>query len=143
MFTLPALRNLVGWTVGAGMITATMLRTAPATAVNTPPPTIIMTRTPEVTSTTAGTFEPPVASAAAPSVPREDATWTARPGDSFWSIAQEVVALQGGREPADREIVAYWRVLIDANRSLLADAENADLIFAGQIFRLPPMPQAG
>jgi hypothetical protein len=51
------------------------------------------------------------------------------PGDSFWSIA---VA-----EVGDRDVVPYWRALIEANRLRLVDPSNPDLLYPGQVLRLP------
>jgi hypothetical protein len=138
--TIPAVRTLVRWTMGVGMLTTAMVRTEPAGAVNAPPPTLIMTRLPDGTRATTTAAEPLPAVPRAP-VPRA-ATWTVRPGDSFWSIARDCTALASGREPDEPEIVAYWQKLIDANRSALADPANVDLIFAGQVFRLPPFAQS-
>jgi hypothetical protein len=63
-----------------------------------------------------------------------------RSGESFWSIASD--ALQGawGRRPADPEVMAYWREIIERNRHGLADPGNPDLIFPGQELRLPDVP---
>jgi hypothetical protein len=63
--------------------------------------------------------------------------WTVRPGDSFWSIAEEVLseALEGPATEA--QIATYWRTLIDANRDRLVSS-SPDLIRPGQVFVLPP-----
>jgi nucleoid-associated protein YgaU len=50
-------------------------------------------------------------------------------GDSFWSIAVE--------EAGERELVRYWRALIEANRDRLVDPSNPDLLHPGQVLRLP------
>jgi hypothetical protein len=39
-------------------------------------------------------------------------------------------------------VVGYWHALVDANRTRLADPDNADLIFVGQSFSVPPPPAA-
>ncbi|MGH9138725.1 MAG: LysM peptidoglycan-binding domain-containing protein [Acidimicrobiales bacterium] len=67
--------------------------------------------------------------------------WTVEPGDSFWSIAESVLADAWGRAPTDAEIVPYWLELIDANRANLVSA-NPDLILPGQVFTVPPPPAA-
>jgi nucleoid-associated protein YgaU len=54
------------------------------------------------------------------------------PGDSFWSIAEDVVG--GERE---REVGRYWRTLVEANRSRLVDPANPDLLVPGQELTLP------
>ncbi|MFL6204709.1 MAG: LysM peptidoglycan-binding domain-containing protein [Acidimicrobiales bacterium] len=51
------------------------------------------------------------------------------PGDSFWSIAVD--------EAGERDLVAYWRALIEANRSRLVDPSNPDLLYPDQVLRLP------
>jgi nucleoid-associated protein YgaU len=33
--------------------------------------------------------------------------------------------------------VPYWQSLVDANRATLADPENPDLLFSGQVLTLP------
>jgi nucleoid-associated protein YgaU len=76
------------------------------------------------------------ASPAPPAWPAAPATWTVAPGDSFWSIAEEVLADAWGRPPTDAEIDPYWRVLIAANRDRITSG-NPDLIFPGQVFVLP------
>jgi hypothetical protein len=58
-------------------------------------------------------------------------------GDSLWSIAVDRLAEGRGVPPSDREVVAYWRRLIDQNRSRLVDPDNPDLIYPGQTLTLP------
>ncbi|MEN3314205.1 MAG: resuscitation-promoting factor RpfA [Acidimicrobiaceae bacterium] len=94
---------------------------------------------PDQPSTTA-----PVAGAPSPVPPtsgapqdRGSATWTVRPGQCFWSIAEAELARARGRRPTAAEIVPYWHRLIEANRASLADPANADLVFPGQVFSLP------
>lgn len=69
-------------------------------------------------------------------------TWTVTPGDSFWSIAEETLAeraaAQGNQPPDDAAISKYWFELITANRDLLAQDDDPDLLFSGQALRLPP-----
>jgi nucleoid-associated protein YgaU len=78
--------------------------------------------------------EPPPPTNARPAV---DETWTVEPGDSFWSIAQEVLIDNGLAHPDDEEIADYWRRLVVANRDRLASPAHPDLLFPGQIMRLP------
>ena len=59
-------------------------------------------------------------------------------GDSFWSIAVDTLTERLGVEPSDRQVVRHWRDLIELNRARLVDPANADLIFPGQVFQLPP-----
>jgi nucleoid-associated protein YgaU len=58
-------------------------------------------------------------------------------GDHLWAIARDTLEDALGRAPNDAEISAYWRRLIDQNRSRLVDPDNPDLIFAGQELILP------
>lgn len=86
----------------------------------------------------------PVASTArpqaseAPVVPQSaaDDTWIVMPGDSFWSIAEEVLS-ETGEQPSEHAVAAYWQRLIAANRDRLAQPGNPDLLFAGQELTLP------
>ena len=68
----------------------------------------------------------------------EVATWTVRPGDSLWSIAQARVATSGATGADEVEVATYWVRLIAANRDRLVQPSNPDLIFAGQVLVLPP-----
>lgn len=63
--------------------------------------------------------------------------WTVEPGESFWSIAEDVLTERLGRPPTDREIVPYWRRLVEANRDRLRTGDP-DLVFPGQTFVIPP-----
>ena len=73
-------------------------------------------------------------------LPDAATTWTAAPGDHLWSIAEETLTQAWGRPPTDKEVVPYWQALVDLNRSKLAQPNNPDLIFPGQVFDLPPPP---
>ncbi len=58
-------------------------------------------------------------------------------GDSFWSIAEHQVASARGRASGTTDVASYWAELVAANQGRLADAGNADMIYAGQTFALP------
>jgi hypothetical protein len=95
-----------------------------------------------VTPDTPAGIQPPPAAAPTPAesaAPTTGERWTVRRGDCFWTIAEAVLAKASGRPPSDGEIVPYWHKLIDANRSALVVPGNADLIFPGQVFALPPL----
>ncbi len=47
-----------------------------------------------------------------------------------------------GRGPTDDEITPYWTDVVELNRPLLPNRDNPDLIFSGQVFRLPDPPPA-
>lgn len=64
-------------------------------------------------------------------------THTVEVGDSFWSIAEDQVAIRLGRTPTDTEVVEPWLALIAANRDRLLDPGDPDLLHPGQVLRLP------
>lgn len=138
--------------------TAVMVKLEPLTSDETSTSTTSTTSLPSTTSTTPSAAPtssttaslPPTTSttpSAAPEPPSTDAadrhsqTWTVQAGDSFWSIAEEVVAEQLGSQspssPTDADIAHYWQALIAANRDRLSDRANPDLLFPGQELSLP------
>jgi nucleoid-associated protein YgaU len=73
-----------------------------------------------------------------PAPPTADATtWVVEPGDSFWSIAEDVVTPPGQPAPPERDVSRYWRRLVDANRDRLVDPGNPDVLLPGQTLTLP------
>lgn len=68
--------------------------------------------------------------------------WQVQAGEHFWSIAEQVVGESLGREPSEDEVESYWLALIRENRAGLADPENPDLIYPGQVFTLPAASSA-
>lgn len=71
-------------------------------------------------------------------------TWTVAPGEHLWSIAETVLARAWARPAADDEVAPYWEALVEANRAVLADPANADLIYPAQVLTVPsPPPPAG
>ncbi len=130
---------------------ATMTRAGPAgpspspapgratmTRVDAPPPAATMTRVDPASGPPASGPAPPATPARwspspgpAPPV-GEPTSWVVEPGDSFWSIAEDVVGGERGRA-VDR----YWRALVEANRSRLVDPANPDLLVPGQELTLP------
>jgi nucleoid-associated protein YgaU len=137
-------------TVGLSLSAALVLPMLPAGAEEDPPGTAVMvpldvpavppstTTTSSTTTTTTAAPSPTTAPPPVPhavSTPRVAATTSpaaevvvAR-GDSFWSIAVE--------EAGERDLVGYWRALIDANRDRLVDPSNPDLLYPAQVLRLP------
>lgn len=118
----------------------------PTTTTIAPLPTTTTTSTSASTSTPT-TTAPARAPAAArvstpppPSVP-PGGEWTVAVGDHFWSIAERVLTAAWQRAPSDVETDPYWRLLVEANRDRLADRDNPDLLFAGQVLVVPtPAP---
>jgi hypothetical protein len=123
MTVTAAAASPVGPMQSPGPATATMTRSAPEAT------TAAMIRLP------AG-GEPP-AQPARPAVAAPSTWWTVEAGDSFWSIAAEIVSPPLDGEPSDRRVLGYWRRLVDANRTRLLDPDNPDLLRPGQELVLP------
>ena len=66
-----------------------------------------------------------------------DLSVTVRPGDSFWTIAEDLVSLRLQRAPTDPEVIGPWRDLIAANRDALPDPADPDVLLPGTVLRLP------
>lgn len=58
-------------------------------------------------------------------------------GDSLWSIAENALIDAGDASPTDAAVTSYWRRLIEANRGVLVEPTNPDLIYPGQVITLP------
>ena len=144
--TLPPLRRVLVATMTVGIGTASV---GPVAAGAAPPPAAVVsaqgwtttTTAPPADSLTMRELPPDEALPPAPEPPPER-TWTVRPGECFWSIAEDVLAASLGRRPSLAEVVPYWRRLVDTNRTALADRDNADLVFPGQTFSVPDPRQA-
>jgi hypothetical protein len=143
--TVPFVRRIVRAGVGAGLVGATV---AAAGGVALAGPVRA-----EVT-VTVDTDPRPVAGASddvAPVMQRLDdapppeaaRTWTVAPGDHLWSISERVLAAAWGRAPAEGELVPFWQRVVAGNRDRLADPDNADLIYPGQVLALPDLPHPG
>lgn len=123
----PAAASVVGAMQDPSTPTATMRR-GPRDIL-----TAVMTRLP--------TEHTPRASRSPPAPATRDRTaappsWTVASGDSFWSIAAETLA-QAGEAPTDRQVIGYWRRVVEANRGRLLDPGNPDLLVPGQELVLP------
>lgn len=138
--TIGPVRRMLAGSVSLGLaasglvaVAAPTMRTAVAAAAQEvapprtsgPPATVTMHRL--------SPSGPSIAAPAAPSTER----WTVKPGDCFWSIADDVLTARWGRSPTDAEIVPFWRRLVDANRHQLAHGGHPDLVFPGQVFEVP------
>jgi hypothetical protein len=136
--TVPPLRRLLAATVSVGL-GAGVASPALAAPDRHPPPVVADTPAPGTTAPTITMRRLPTATETSPPpAPATGGTWTVQPGQCFWSIAEAVLAERLGRPPTAQEVVPYWQRLIDANRTALADRENPDLVFPGQVFTLPP-----
>lgn len=128
--------------------TTTTTTTSPAVAPTTTTTTAPVTTTamvPSTTTTVPRRPRPPrgnVVDAPPPAPATTGAEWTVQPGEHFWSIAEQVLTRSWSRPPSDVETDPYWRRLVDANRHRLADPDNADLLFVGQVLGVPPPPAA-
>lgn len=69
-------------------------------------------------------------------------TWVLEPGDHLWAVAETHLADALGRTVSDAEVTPYWAALVELNRGVLLDPENADLVYPGQTIALPPLPSA-
>ncbi|MEA2902553.1 MAG: resuscitation-promoting factor RpfA [Actinomycetota bacterium] len=136
----------------AGSLTLTLSGIGPTAALAATQPAPTTTTTTSVTTTsvvgapatvTMVRLPPAGAEPEAPPNPAEPSSpatrYTVVSGDCFWTIADDLLHRTWGRAPTDAEIVPYWLRLIEVNRSELADPGNADLIFPGQVFTVPPL----
>jgi nucleoid-associated protein YgaU len=145
--TLPPLRRALDAALGLSVLAGA---TTPAAAwaeprATSPPVTMVrladepasVEPVPSTSTTTLPVPAPPSPVAHAPP-PSAAGQWTVAPGDHFWSIAERVLAQAWARAPADAEVDPYWRRLVEANRHMLADRHNPDLLFVGQVLEVPP-----
>ncbi len=120
-------------------------RTPTTTAVPAPPATAILDAA-VVSPVVSKPFAPSVTTTVvarptgAPATTTVPATWTIARGEHLWFVAERVMTQAVGADVHHGEIARYWRSLVDANRERLVDRDNADLVYAGQIFVLPPAP---
>jgi hypothetical protein len=69
--------------------------------------------------------------------PAPASTVVVQPGDSFWSIAEQLVELRTRRAPSDPEVIGPWLDLIAENRDVLPDPDDPDLLLPGTVLDLP------
>ena len=147
--TLRPLRRVLAGTMSVGISTASL---TPVAAGAVSRPAAVATAEDPTNSTTTVTAPPvdsltmrelPSLSEARPPArePPPARSWTVRPGEWFWSIAEDVLVSTLGRHPTVGEVVPYWRSLVETNRAALADRDNADLVFPGQVFTVPDPPR--
>lgn len=78
----------------------------------------------------------------APPLELQRARWEIQPGQHLWAVAEAVLASAWHRPPTDAEVDPYWRHLVEANRSVLRDRSNPDLVYPGQVLTIPAPPAA-
>lgn len=157
--TVPVVCRVVQSAVGVSMAGTSMVGVlagsmAPAGAAEAPPPVMVLVPD-EAAEVTPAPYAAPVlpAPTPAPAAPTTMAqlaptaqpaphirTWEVEPGDHLWSVAEQVVTAASGTAPSDSEVTAYWSALLEANRGTLADPENPDIIFPGQLLVVPELP---
>jgi len=111
-----------------------------STTTTLDPTTTTLAGAPTTTTNDTTTAPPPAAPAAVPvsepaRAPEDQVVVEA--GDSFWSLALDVVTEARREAPDEREVADYWERLIAANLGRLVDAANPDLLFPGQTLLLP------
>ena len=147
--TVPALRRLLNGAMGVTM-TVTAFAVTIGTATAEAPPSAaaeVLRRLPDGPAAAPTTTAP---LAAVPTTPPEattpeaapPATWEVQPGDHLWSVAEKVLSRAWGRASSDGETTPYWRALVAANRAVLRDPGNADLLFPRQVLTVPTPPPA-
>ncbi len=132
---LPSLRPLVAPIVAIGL-TVTTAVPALAQGRDQPPPVMQIVASPDSNPPVMRLVPPETQ--AAPAASTAATTHTVASGDTFWSIAEDVVRTDG-RATSDHDVVSYWHALIDLNRDRLRVPGEPDLIFPGQVFELPPL----
>lgn len=108
---------------------ATVAQPVTAAPQAPPPPTTASPAPPAPPATASGTADSPEV------VP---ATWTIAPGDHLWRVAVHTLAA-AGRPTDDATVSVYLARLIEHNRGVLVVPDEPDLVFAGQVFVLPPL----
>ena len=145
--TVPAVRRMVNGAVGLSLGATALAGPVGTTVVAAEPPAVAtMRRLPDG----APPSPPPMATESMRRLPEEppptsppavgNGTWTVRPGDHFWAVAERTLADAWGRAPADDDVSPYWQSLVAANRDRLRDPRNPDLLFSGQVLVVPAPP---
>ena len=134
--TLPSLRPLVA-PIAAITLTVTSAVPALAQGRDQPAPVMQIVASPDSNPPVMRLLPVPAAATTTALSPPAS-TYTVAPGDTFWSIAEDVVRT-AARSTSGPDVVSYWRALIDVNRDRLQVPGEPDLIFPGQVFELPPL----
>lgn len=121
-------------------------RATPATApAPAPPPSASASAAPPSPPPILRVEPPPPSESAQPTpdevpIPNPAATYTIEAGDHLWGVAEQTLADAWGQQPCGLAVARYLDDLVAANRSVLAVPDDADLVFPGQVFTLPPIP---
>jgi hypothetical protein len=145
--TLPSVRRLLTGAAGLGFSSAVVLGSITSAGAGEPPTSSDRLVELPVSTGPAGDDVATMRVLSPAPAPADDTEhlgnqWTVAPGDSFWSIAHETLAGAAGRSLSDREVAAYWKQLIDANRDMLVVPGDVDLLFPGQVVALPAVTEA-
>lgn len=76
-----------------------------------------------------------------PAMPERSSRHEVAAGEHLWVIAEEHLTEAFDRQPDDDEVHTHWKALIEHNRDRLADPDNPDLIYPGQVIELPEPEQ--
>lgn len=148
---VPAARRLVHAGLGIGLAAASSVggpdeASAPGVATMTPVAEVPLVHpSPVDASSGTATMRPLPAptgerGTAVMTPTQRPSTWTVAPGESLWSIAEELLADAWRRPPSDAEVDPFWRALVEVNRGRLVDPVDPDAIEPGQVFEVPPVP---
>jgi hypothetical protein len=75
-----------------------------------------------------------------PGPPASPDEWTIRPGDHLWGLAETALATTWARGPSDAEVADYLQAIVELNRDVLVVPGHPDLVFPGQVFTRPAVP---
>lgn len=134
--------------LGAGFGLAMVVLPRPALATQTEPSSAVMvpldpspSSTADPTSAVMVALDPPPPPPPRISEPAPVATsWSVAPGEHLWHIAEQTLGERAGPAAgpvSDAQIADYVDLLVEVNRDVLPDPGNPDLIYPGQVFRLP------
>jgi hypothetical protein len=70
-----------------------------------------------------------------------EATWTILPGDHLWGLAESALTTAWARTPSDFEVADYVGAIVELNHHVLVLPGHPDLVFPGQVFERPAMPE--
>ena len=131
--------RLVRAGLGLGIV-AVSLQPGGALAASVPPGTATMQPLPDETPPGTARMVPQVPAAPpTPPAARAPVQHRVEVGESFWTIAADVLEQSWGRSATAAEIDPFWRAVVDANRHRLV-SDDPDLVLPGQVFEVPPPP---